>query len=72
MNQQIYKNIVETEGQLIYHKFFTLSEINQLSFFDFKFYTELLSTIAQEANAENNDINPAAFENDPAIQHNMF
>lgn len=39
-NQEIYKNILESESYLIYYHWFSLSEINNMSYLDFTIYSE--------------------------------
>jgi hypothetical protein len=51
-NLEIYNNIIQTEINLIYYHFFTLSEINKLSYFDFKMYTKLLHNQHEAAQEE--------------------
>ena len=47
-NLRIYQEIVDIEAKLIYHKYFTLTEINKLSYFDFKLYVKLISNYKNE------------------------
>lgn len=51
-NAEIYNNILQTETEFLYYKYFTLSEINKLSYFDFKMYTKLLYNKHEAAQAE--------------------
>ena len=47
-NQQIYMHILETECFLIFHRWFTLDQINNMSYLDFTIYGERISTMYEE------------------------
>lgn len=47
-NQQIYSNILETESYLIYYHWFSLSEINNMSYLDYTIYSERIFKLYEE------------------------
>ena len=47
-NQEIFKNIFNTEAQLIFNRWLTVSEINKMSYLDFKMYSEMIFNMEEE------------------------
>lgn len=44
----MYRNILEIETQLIYDHYFTLTEINKMSYFDLKLYYDSIKNFEEE------------------------
>lgn len=47
-NQEIFSSIIETESYLIFHRWFTLEEINKMSYLDFSIYVERVFKLYEE------------------------
>ena len=47
-NQNIFMKILETETFLIYHRWFTLDQINSMSYLDFTIYSERILAMWEE------------------------
>ena len=47
-NQEIYRHILETEIWLIYKHWFTIEQINELSYLDFTIYSERIASMFEQ------------------------
>ena len=71
-NQEIYKNILESESYLIYYHWLSLNEINNMSYLDFTIYSERIFALyeaeqkqkEEEMKNQENQINSIEFVTD--------
>ena len=62
-NQEFYRHILETEIWLVYNRWFTIDQINELSYLDFTIYSERISSMYEQEMKEKEEAMKQA-END--------
>ena len=71
-NQEFYRHILESEVWLIYKRWFTIDQINNLSYLDFTIYSERISKMYEEEQKEKEEAIKQAENEIPMINLESF